>query len=56
MLLLIDFVDNVIEKNPPKRVCLGGRLINDETDIFSQNAWDHVEWTEERLTDAKVKV
>ncbi|KAG1436698.1 hypothetical protein G6F56_013446 [Rhizopus delemar] len=34
----------------------GSRLLTENNDVFSQNAWDHVEWDEEQEEIAKEKI
>ncbi|KAI7906696.1 S-adenosyl-L-methionine-dependent methyltransferase [Cokeromyces recurvatus] len=34
----------------------GSRLLKDESEVFSYNAWDHVDWDEEQEKSAKEKV
>ncbi|ORZ31221.1 S-adenosyl-L-methionine-dependent methyltransferase [Catenaria anguillulae PL171] len=38
------------------RPSFGGRLLTDEANVFSQNAWDHVEMTEEDRQRALAKI
>eukprot|EP00127_Corallochytrium_limacisporum_P000203 Clim_evm20s7 gene=Clim_evmTU20s7 len=52
---LVDLLDHhrTLTRKRPK---FGTRYLKDESKIFECNAWDHVEWTEERLAEIKEKI
>ena len=39
-----------------KREKFGSRTLTEKDDVFKHNAWDHAEWSDEQLKEAKAKV
>ncbi|XP_065571832.1 tRNA N(3)-methylcytidine methyltransferase METTL2-like isoform X2 [Artemia franciscana] len=46
----------LMEKQEDKRPQFGNRHLKNENQVFDFNAWDDVEWTEEKLKEAEEKV
>lgn len=40
-------------ENYEKKITFGSRYLTDEQEVFSQNAWDNVEWDSDQENKAK---
>ncbi|XP_015783993.1 methyltransferase-like protein 2 [Tetranychus urticae] len=44
------------DSGDPKRPQFGSRFLTDDKDVFSHNAWDQIDWTEEQLAEVDEKI